>query len=361
MPKQPRSTRRRSTNKPKTGLDRLLSQVGAFILLGTIVVSSSSAAVKPIAATTTTTANNTNIIQGSYFQPDLVADWSPTQFANEFQYMNNVKMDHAIWQWTVDSTAGHNWTYYPTKMRGFKQHNSTDAVGRSLAQAQAKGLKVWLGLNWSDEWWTKGANDPTWLNNQFAISKNVASELWSRYGSQYGGTIAGFYLTMEVDNASFDATGQDRMATVYASVANYVHSSTGKKVMVAPYFLDNAGLNPTQYGAMWGNIMTKAPIDVVAVQDGIGTGHSTLADVASWLQPLRDAVKAARPATEFWSDLETLNPDFSPAPVSRVIDQMTTERPYVDKFTSFSFNHYDSPQQGHTTEYDAWKAYTDAH
>ena len=311
-----------------------------------------------------TTGNDPNVWQGSFFQPYLTDSWTATNFATEFQYMKNVKMDHVIWQWTVDSK--NMWTYYPTAMSGFRQHNSYDAVGVSLAQAQARGLKAWLGLNWTDDWWTKYANDNTWLTDQFTISKAAARELWTRYGAQYGSTIAGFYLTMEMDNVNFrTTTAQGRMAAVYADAANYIHANTGKPVMIAPFFNSSAGQNAAQYASMWGYIVGQAPLDVIAVQDGIGVGHATLSNIASWLAPLRTALKNARPATEFWSDLETMNPDhtrgFVSAPASRLIQQVETEKPYVDKITTFSFNHYDSPQQGHATEYGQWKAYTDTH
>jgi hypothetical protein len=316
----------------------------------------------PTGPTATPGGNNTNVWQGSFFQPYLTDSWSATNFATEFQYMKDVKMDHVIWQWTVDSLPSRKWTYYPTTMAGFTQHNTYDAVGTSLAQAQAKGLKVWLGLNWTDDWWSHYANDNVWLTNEFTISKNAAQELWNRYGAQYGSTIAGFYLTMEMDNVNFPTqTTQDRMIAVYSDTANYIHATTGKPVMVAPFFNSSTGQNATTYASMWGYIVTNAALDVVAVQDGIGVGHATTANIGAWLSPLRNSIKAARPSTQFWSDLETMNPDFTPAAVSRVIDQLNAEKAYVDKFTTFSFNHYDSPQQGQTANYNAWKAYTDVH
>jgi len=319
----------------------------------------------PTPAPTRTPGNNTNVWQGSFFQPSLTDPWTATNFATEFQYMWDVKMDHAIWQWTADSKDSkpvHMWPYYPTTLAAFHQKNSYDAVGVSLAQAQAKGLKIWLGLNWDDDWWSKYANDNTWLTTQFGYSKQIAQELWNRYGGQYGNTIAGFYLTMEMDNVNFTTTTtQDRMIAVYTDTANYIHTNTGKPVMVAPFFNTSIGQDAQTYANMWGYIVANAPIDVVAVQDGIGVGHSTLANIGSWLSPLRNAIKAARPSTQFWSDLETLNPDYTTAPVSRVIDQLNAEKAYVDKFTTFSFNHYGSPQQGNKTEYTDWKAYTDTH
>ncbi len=184
--------------------------------------------------------------------------------------MKNVKMNHFIWQWTVDSLSTRKWTYYPTALTGFVQHNAYDAVGTSLAEAKAAGLQVWLGLNWTDDWWNKAANDEAWLTNEFDLSNRIIDELWSHYGATYGSTIAGFYLTMEVDNVNFQSTlSQDRMAAVYKSVADHSHTATGKPVMIAPFFNSTIGQDPQAHAAMWARILTTAPIDVVAVQDGI--------------------------------------------------------------------------------------------
>ncbi len=310
--------------------------------------------------TPTSVPGTATIWKGSFAQPWLISDWTASNFDTEYQYMLNVKMDHNIWQWTVDSTPSMKCAYYPTSLSGFTQCNSTDAVLISLQRAQAKGIKVWLGLNWTDDWWNKEANDPVWLTTEFNLSKQVAQELWNRY-SAYSSAIAGFYMTMEVDNVNFpDSTTENRMIVVYNDVATYIHTNMNKPVMVAPFFNESMGRNASDYAAQWGRIVAGAPLDVVALQDGIGVGHATVSSIASWLSPMRTAIKNARPSTQFWVDLETFR-NSNPADVTRVIQQLEAEKAYVDKVTTFSFNHYDSPQQGNQAQYDVWKAYTDTH
>jgi hypothetical protein len=181
-------------------------------------------------------------LAGSFWQPDLVAAWTSGQWSTEFGYMGAVKMDHGIWQWTVDSTAGRNWTFYPTKMRGFRQHNRVDAVARSLAAAKTAGLGVWLGLNWTDDWWAKGTLDQAWLDQQFTVAANTAKELWSKYGAAYGPQIAGFYTPLEIDNTLWP-TGQTRIAAAWAKLATVCHGF-GKPLMTAPYFVAGVGHGP---------------------------------------------------------------------------------------------------------------------
>jgi hypothetical protein len=169
---------------------------------------------------------------------------------------------------------------------------------------------------------------------------------------------------MEIDNVAFNSSiAQERMSVAYTDLANYIHSTTGKAVMVAPYFIENDrnGLTPSKYASMWGKILVSAPIDVIALQDGIGAGNSSIRTVAQWFSAMRTSIKKTRPTTQFWSDLETMTTNYTPASVSRVLQQLAVEKPYVDKFTTFSFNHYDSPQQGYTSNYNAWKRYSDTH
>ncbi|HAR62119.1 MAG: hypothetical protein DKM50_08170 [Candidatus Margulisiibacteriota bacterium] len=303
---------------------------------------------------------NSNRIQkplsGSFIQPWLVESWTSSNFTTELQYMDNVHMDHFIWQWTVDSTPSTMKAYYPTELAKFTG-TATDPVGLSLEAAKTQGLKVWLGLNYTNDWWSKGANDDVWLTKEYNLSKQIAQELWKLFGANYGDTIAGFYLPMEVNNLNFDSTAEKHLISVYNDVATYIHTNMNKPVMVAPYFVSHADLNALQYAEMWGRIIVSAPIDIVAVQDGIGAGNATLTDIATWLSPLRAAIKKNRPATQFWIVLETFTTDYNSAPLSRVLRQLLAEQSYADKFTTFSFNHYDSPQQGHTKKYNGWETY----
>lgn len=283
-----------------------------------------------------------NLLAGSFFQIYLVNGWKRTEFDKSFHALENRGMDHVIWQWTADSL--HKKTYYPTTMTGWENEVGYDAVEISLASAKANGLKVWLGLNWTDDWWNHYGNDKTWLQNEFKIGQNVCAELWHNYKSEYGNTIAGFYITMEVDNVNYDsALHQQNMVDAYTTLTNYIHKHTGKPVMVAPFFNESCGMNADEFANFWGRILKKAPIDIVALQDGVGVHHVKTATVGTWYQKMQAKINSVRPATELWSDLETfdeVNGEFKPASNARILDQISAEKPYVKKFTTFAWLHY---------------------
>ncbi|MEI6286011.1 MAG: DUF4434 domain-containing protein [Bacillota bacterium] len=283
-----------------------------------------------------------NMLAGSFFQIYLVNGWQRQTFDEKFHELKQRGMDHVIWQWTADSF--HKKTYYPTTMSGWENEVGYDAVGVSLASAKANGLKVWLGLNWTDDWWNHYGNDKPWLQNEFAISQNVCNELWNKYKLDYNDTIAGFYITMEVDNVNYDSPSQQQnMIDVYATLTNYIHTTTHKPVMVAPFFNESCGMTPTGFADFWGNILKTAPIDIVAMQDGVGVHHVKTTTVGEWYKKMRDKINSVRPTTELWSDLETfdeVNDEFNPASNVRILEQIQAERPYVKKFTTFAWLHY---------------------
>jgi hypothetical protein len=302
---------------------------------------------------------NTQILSGSFFQPSLVTNWTESDFAAEYDAMQEVSMNHIIWQWTVDTKAKQ--ACYPTALPGYSLIFREDMVKTSLVQAEKKGIKIWLGLTANEDWFRYYANDEKWLTGEVSLNKKVVQELWQRYGDNYGDTIAGFYIWLEVDNVHFqNSVKQKRIAMAYKEIAGEVHRNTGKPVMIAPFFAPDSGQDAVTYASMWGTILSTAPLDIIALQDGFGGGQVSVTEIRNRLAALKRKITEVRPQTELWSDLETFTPSFSPAPISRVISQINAERGFVSNFTSFSFNHYDSPNNGHMLPYLQYKNYVES-
>ena len=308
--------------------------------------------------------NDPSILSGSFIQPWLFADWTSQDWQQELGYMKDVQMDHIILNWTVKSDD--NTTYYPSEL-GFEQITKDDQVLLALKSAKEAGLKVWLGLNITNVWWKKGAEDEKWLKNEFGLGRKIAGELWALYGGEYSQTIAGFYIPLEMFNTGLrNKLLQDRMAAVYKDICDYVHAETGKAVMVAPFWVYKQP-GPKEYAAAWAHILETAAIDVIAMQDGIGCARGNTETVRPWFAAMKEAVEKSGQKTQLWSDLETMhqlvpdvpNPEFVPADIERIKKQIVAERDLVEKFTSFSFNHYQSPKQRDQKGFDAYKAYVD--
>ena len=314
-----------------------------------------------------TVALDRRILHGSFFQPALSVTWGKAGFEAEFKYMAKLQMDHVIWQWTVDSKNKVAW--YPTSLKGYKQVTNYDAVEASLIEAARNNMTVWIGLNDNSDWWKYYARDENWLKGEFAIGKSIVKDMWEKYGKKYAIAIAGFYVVFEMDNVNFfPEVEQKRMAAVYKDIADYTHSLTMRPIMIAPFFNANyvgRKMDAKEYAKLWHDVLLVANIDIIAMQDGVGVEHCKLVEVTNWFYQMRLAMASARPGSQLWSDLETFEMEnatkLRPAPISRVLQQIQLEYPYVSRITSFSFNHYDSPQQGFTKQYEEYLKYVQDH
>lgn len=282
-------------------------------------------------------------LNGSFVQPSLVDGFSAGQLTTEMGYLTGACITDQILQWTADSKA--NTTVYPSGLSGYSQNTSTDVVGRTLTAADGAGIGVYLGLQANNDWWNTYANDTTWLDTQATVAKNLAADLFAKYGTH--SSLTGWYLPFEVDNWNFTTSATwTAMVNFYTTVAGYLHTLTpGKPVVISPFFNTSGGQTAGQWTTMWENILASAPIDVIALQDGIGAGHATNAQLATWFAATRTAISSASPSTALWADSETYNTSFQPQDIATVVADLQAEAPYVSRFWSFSYDHYDSPQQ----------------
>jgi len=292
---------------------------------------------------------------GSFLQPQLGDIWTNTQWTTEFQKMDEVGMDHLILQWTANSK--YLTTTYPSGLSGYTQNTTTDLVSKALSVAEQFGMDVYVGLQVNDDWFLHYANDATWLNDEETLAKNLAQDLWTKYGASE--SFKGWYLSFEVDNWNLPtSTEWGRMATFYDNVIDYLKVlSPGLPVMVSPFYNPAGGLGTTGWQTMWEYILARADIDIIAPQDGVGAGHATTGQLAAWFSATETAIQNARPATELWSNAETFTPDFVSMDLNLLKDDMAAVQPYVSKFTSFSFNHYISPQQVNPAYFTTYKNY----
>lgn len=301
--------------------------------------------------------SNNSVVSGSFIQPTLVEKWTAKDWEDEFCFMLEVKMDQLIWQWTADSDKN-KWYYYPSVLNknSVEEYNE---VQLSLAAAKKLNFKIWIGLSNSNKWWFKHANDERWLQTEFDLNNSIALELWKLYGSRYSDVIAGFYIPLEMDNYNFTSCKvQKRMALHYKKLCDSIHYETNKLVMISPFFSANRGQNASQYGKMWEEILSVAPIDVISLQDGVGVKHCKVEKVSEWFYAIKTAISKSRPETQLWANIETMkknNFHLSPAGIEKINSQISAEAPYVNNFVCFSFNHYQSPHQKRNKEFKEYK------
>ncbi|MFF2889522.1 DUF4434 domain-containing protein [Paenibacillus sp. NPDC057967] len=294
-------------------------------------------------------------LNGSFLQPELGDQWSNTQWEDEFQYMKDVGMDHLILQWSANTEFGT--AVYPTTVSGLTQETSQDVVAKALQMGEEYGLDIYIGLQLNHEWFANYTNNVAWLDEEAGIAGELIEDLWNQYSSY--DSFKGWYLSFEVDNWNLpDATSWQRMADFYNDVTTVAHTvSPGLPIMISPFYNVSGGLNPSGWQTMWNYILSLTDIDILALQDGIGAGHAATSDLASWFAATKNAITASSPGTALWADTETFNMDFRPMDMRLMLDNMLAVEPYVSHYTSFSFNHYMSPQTVNPLYYETYADY----
>ncbi|MEI2810987.1 MAG: DUF4434 domain-containing protein [Nocardioides sp.] len=300
-------------------------------------------------------------LAGSFIQPWLADGWSGAQLAREMAVLRRACIDTVILQWTADS--GMKSATFATGMRGWRKTSATDIPDRLLSAAAAAGVQVYVGLQVNDRWWSKRARDPRWLRHEAVVANRLAGRLAADYGAY--DSFAGWYLPFEMDNAGFNKRVHwKRMGRFYARVIHHLHRlRPGLPVAIAPYY--NAHLagaqRPARWRKMWRSILTRAPIDVIALQDGVGAGHARPSQLAAWFRATRRAIEASRPRTRLIADTETFRFGVSglePMGVAQYVADMSQVQGYVDGFWSFAYDHYQSPLAGFSPFYDkTYRAY----
>lgn len=297
---------------------------------------------------------NKPILNGSFVQPELLDSWSDDEWEKEFEIMQNLGMDHLILQWTADSKA--RTAVYPTKIKEFEQETDSDVIAKLLAMGQKFNISIFLGLQLHEDWFENYVNDLEWLDEQSEISRELIVEIEALYGDTRA--FKGWYLPFEVDNWNFPTKKEWlRLADFYNKTIHELEKvSVEKRVMISPFFNTAGGLDVAGWQEMWTTILQRSEIDIIALQDGMGVNHAKREELPTWFDATHTAIRESGKHTELWADTETFTSENSPMMIADMVGNMKVVQKYVDQYTSFSFNHYLSPQ---LESKEASKAYED--
>jgi len=268
--------------------------------------------------------------------------------------MKAAGLDQMFIQWTADSK--NQTTIYPSALPGYTQDTHHDVVERALHAADESGAKIYLGLQINNDWWTKYLDDRDWLKNEARIANLLADDLTRRY--RHHPSLAGWYLGFEVDNIETTSAQWDNLILFYRTVGQHLHKLTpGKPIIISPFFESRFGLSAAQWQTMWEYVLKRSPIDIMALQDGVGAGHVTRVQLPVWFEATRNAIHNSRPRMALWADTETFKHGFVTMGIHSIVDDMCAVQPYVSDYLSFSFNHYLSPQQANPLYYQTYMEY----
>jgi hypothetical protein len=307
------------------------------------------------------------LVTGAFVQLDTsLAGKSSAWWQSELNAMAAIGMDTVI----VQYVALDNTYYYPTSISGGTPFG-TDSIERILDAADENSMEVFLGMHLDTGQFTSGNFD---LNANLQQGQATLQELANRYGSHP--SLAGWYGPQEVsDFIALDGSQtqlRNDLTSYIHDMASLGRSSAGLSLptLISPYFGENP--NAVAYAQWWDTQgLPQMGVDIFALQDGVGTHRTTLAQSQQVFQAIAPVV--ANHGVNFWANNESFNQIHGypvdgqpfqaiPTDVRAFIDQISATAPLTEKSVAFEFSHYFSPQHGSAAQslYADYKNYYQA-
>jgi hypothetical protein len=220
-----------------------------------------------------------------------------------------------------------------------------------LAAAENAGLKVYLGLH----------ADPNWPGDEAVLRlppplENPAVARALGEMCRQSPACAGWYLPNEIDDETWRDPERTRAlhAHLVRAAAAVRALAPGRAVVVAPFLTGR--LDPEAHARWWSELMVGHPFDVLALQDGVGTGRVAPERAAEYLRAL--APVAASAGVRLWSVVELFEQlhgtphdrepfEARPAAFTTVRRSLQAERPLVEQAVGFAVLDYMNPYRSH--------------
>jgi hypothetical protein len=277
----------------------------------------------------------------------------------ELGAMKNVGMDTVV----VNYVAYDNFYFYPTSVRGASPF-AIDSIENILDAADGHGMGVFLGLHLDPDQFSTSTFD---LPRNLEQGQAELSELWTRYGSHE--SLAGWYMPQEISDymAFHQPQLRNDIVSYTKSVTDQAHATSDLPMMISPYFGQNP--NAAAYANWWNSTgLPQMGVDIVAMQDGVGTHRTTIEQSRAVFQALAPVM--ANHGVLFWANNESFNQIHGwpvdsqpwaaqPTSIDTFIAQIESTSPFVEKAITFEFSHYMSPQGTSATNalYQDYKSY----
>lgn len=275
--------------------------------------------------------------------------------------LKEVGIDTMIVQWCADTPNGiFKDTFYPELFeiagKTEKGLHCPDFVEVLLKSAEKNEMKVFLGLNLSNEWWHGAAKEKEWRIVQAKLGREMAFRIHSLYKEKYKNSFHGWYFAWEYYNGMDPAEQAAEFLNSYLDMLTELDPTL--PLLLSPFVRRNTTPNETKNE--WIEIFKNTRFrkgDIFCCQDAVGAGHIDIEDMEEYFKALKlacDTVDGLR----FWANNENFTiPGFVSAPLDRFVRQMNISRPYVETHITFSYSHYYSTRKGRTELHEQYKKY----
>ena len=280
-------------------------------------------------------------ISGTFIQPYLLNSMSAKKLEKHCSYLLETGIDTIILQWSVTDKDGVvNGAYYPCKLTEGREFNSA-IISKLLEACKKTGVKVIMGLNAPDDWFSAVLEDEAWYKREAGLGVKVARELYDAYKEKYPETLCAWYFEPEYYSGMAHNDRAADFLNLYIDGLNDIDPTM--PICFSPFLKSN--VTPEQTEKQWTEIFSLTHFrngDIFMPQDSVGAGGIQLSELDEYFAALKRAVDTC-PEIVFWANNECFTSTHKAAPFARVIQQVETTAKYVERNVTFSYSHYVSP------------------
>lgn len=302
---------------------------------------------------------------GSFMQPGAFKNYSGAQMEAHLQTMYDVGIDMLILQWSFTTEDGRVTDAYFDEDFGEDRASGYDASGESLLEtildaAQRVGVKVFVGLNDSSEWWNLGVLDRGWIDVQADLGMKGARRIYEKYSEKYPDALYGWYFVFEFYNMNAPDAVVSNASYLLNLYRNGLADIDGDMPMMLSPYIASSGATPEKTCELWTKVFADTDFrsgDIFCCQDSVGAGHITMDQLEGYYSAIKDAVDT-KEGLLFWAN----NEDFtlatsSTAPFDRFIKQLNITDKYVSAHITFAYSHYQHPDMQKQGQHEAYRYY----
>lgn len=238
-------------------------------------------------------------LKGTFLQlSGYVAGWDAGKWREAFGYFKELGLREYILQWSAADDAE-----FP------------DAAGVIAAQVRAARGRLWVGLVHEQEFWRRiegpDAELSTYLDGLAERSAALGAKL------RRLPHVHGWYIPQEIDDVNWRTRERQAMLLRYLR-------RVAMKGRVGISGFRGARHPVEEFVALWRAVARRTPVKTLFLQDGVGTGKSTIAQAAELKSRMAASGMKVRPVVELFEQTSPAGAPFEarPAPVERIQRQL---------------------------------------
>lgn len=309
---------------------------------------------------------DTPVVTGNFIQPFAILSFDENRMTRHLTGLLEAGIDTVILQWSSMTPYGAFADVY-FHYEGGDDYKSPDYSDRYsgmteilLSSAEKLGMKVFIGLNNADEWWSKGPSDKAWNIKQAEAGIVSARQIYSQYKKDFPRALHGWYYVWEMSNGNIMRWPEENAEMLNRYLDELTAIDPSMPLMLSP-FISEADGSADELGESLKRLLQKANFrrgDIYCCQDSVGAGYMRLSKLPEYFAAVGEAVKT-KDGLLFWANNENfVQETWRASSLDRFIRQMDAASDYVSGYVTFSYTHYYSPDIAGTPVYhDAYIRY----